>query len=62
MNPVTISVWLAGLIWSNRHCLRRTMWQRLSVGIVSASALLICVSQSAMVSERLDALPGNVRA
>lgn len=67
MSPVTVSVWLAGiiaaagLVWSNRHCLKRTPMQRLSVGIISASALLVCVSQMARVSD-IVALPGNVRA
>jgi len=67
MSPVMVSVWLAGiiaaacLIWSNRHCLKRTALQRLSVGIIGSSALLICVSQSARVTE-LDALPGKIRA
>lgn len=53
---------LAGMVWVNRHCLRRTWLDRIVVAIMTSSCVLIAASNIGRISPHIDAMPGNVRA
>ena len=71
MTPLDLAIWasvvlaafvcVGGFVWSNRHCLRKSWWQRLSIGILMCASLPMAVNQFARISPDIKALPGNVQ-